>query len=127
MGSHGAAAHLDEVGLDEAADADGVKLEVAEPPAARIDPARAIALQGGGQPRSKERFRGCRPVVSYRGVTRAAATSRAAAPPQTRPQAATRASGIIYSIPRAILHARIASAAPGCHVKAAQQPHVATC
>ena len=57
MGSHGAAAHLDEVGLDEAADEDTVELEVAEPPAAPATcesrPARAIALQGGVNPDAK--------------------------------------------------------------------------
>ena len=58
MGSHGAAAHLDEVGLDEAADEDTVELEVAEPPAAPATcesrPARAIALQGGSTPMQRE-------------------------------------------------------------------------
>ena len=53
----GCGAHLDEVGLDEAADEDTVELEVAEPPAApamcESRPARAIALQGGVNPDAK--------------------------------------------------------------------------
>ncbi len=45
----------------------------------------------------------------------------APAAPQTRPEAAARASGIIYPTPPAILHTRSSRAAPVCLAKAAQK------
>ena len=111
-------AHLEEEGLDEAADDDAVDLEVAAPPAAPATSEsrpREPLLTRGGHPLYKGLSRGSQPVVGHRGEGLQPTPLEAAATPRTMPETIALSPGIVHPPCPAVLHARSTRAAPGCN------------